>query len=88
MPPDKIAVVVHEGRLQPDRRQRSEALPRKAGEFDYATLAVGLAAVKRTHPDRTDVQLMSADGIVFDTLVRTMAAGFPDLSLLEAILGS
>ena len=61
-------------------------LPKKAGELDFATLAVELAAVKRTHPDRTDVQVVSADDIVFDTLVRTMdatmSAGFPDLSLL------
>ena len=67
-------------------------LPRKAGELDYATLAVELAAVKRAHPDRTDVQVVSADDIVFDTLVRTMdatmSAGFPDLSLLDAVPGS
>ena len=65
-------------------------LPKKAGQLDFATLGVELAAVKRTHPDRTDVQVVSADDIVFDTLVRTMdatmSAGFPDLSLLDAIV--
>jgi len=48
--------------------------------------------VKRTHPDRTDAQVVSADDIVFEKLVRTMdatmSAGFPDLSLLDAIPGS
>jgi biopolymer transport protein ExbD len=90
--PDRIAVVVHEDGFNLLVGNDQKPLPKKAGELDYATLAVELAAVKRTHPDRTDVQVVSADDIVFDSLVRTMdatmTAGFPDLSLLDAIPGS
>jgi biopolymer transport protein TolR len=89
---DKIAVVVHDDGFNLVVGNDQKPLPKKAGAFDYATLAVELEAIKRTHPDRTDVQVVSADDIVFDTLVRTMdatmTAGFPDLSLLDAISGS
>jgi len=58
----------------------------------YATLALELTAVKRAHPDQNDVQVLSTDDIVFDKLVHTMDAtvnaGFPDLSLLDAVPGS
>jgi len=86
--PDKIAVVVHDDGFNVIVGNDQKPLPRKAGELDYAALSVEMAAVKKTHPDRTDVQVISADGIVFDSLVRTMdaamTAGFPDLSLLDA----
>jgi len=89
---DTIAVVVHGDGFNLIVGNDQKPLPRKAGELDFATLGVELAAVKRTHPDRTDVQVVSADDIVFDSLVRTMdatmSAGFPDLSLLDAISGS
>ena len=89
---EKIAVVVHDDGFNLIVGNDQKPLPRKAGELDYATLGVELAAVKRTHPDRTDVQVVSADAVVFDTLVRTMdatvSAGFPDLSLLDTIPGS
>ena len=53
---------------------------------------VELAAIKQSHPDRRDVQVIPADGVVFDKIVRTMdatmSAGFPDLSLLDAVPGS
>jgi len=91
-PLDKIAVVVHEDGFNLVVGNDQKPLPKRAGELDYATLASELAAVKRTHPDRTDIQVVSADGIVFDKLVRTMdattSAGFVDLSLLDAIPGS
>jgi biopolymer transport protein TolR len=91
-PMDKIAVVVHDDGFNLVVGNDQKPLPKKAGELDYATLAAELAAVKRTHPDRTDAQVVSADDIVFDKLVRTMdatmSAGFPDLSLLDAIPGS
>jgi biopolymer transport protein TolR len=89
---EKIAVVVHDEGFNLIVGNEQKPLPKKAGELDYATLGVELAAVKRTHPDRTDVQVVSADAVVFDTLVRTMdatvSAGFPDLSLLDTIPGS
>jgi hypothetical protein len=53
-------------------------LPKKAGAFDYETLAVELAAVKRTHPTGP-TQVVSAVDIVFDslrTMDATMSAGF------------
>jgi biopolymer transport protein TolR len=91
-PHDKIAVVVHDDGFNVIVGNDQKPLPKKAGAFDFAALAGELAAVKRTHPDRTDAQVVSADDIVFDSLVRTMdatmSAGFPDLSLLDAVPGS
>jgi biopolymer transport protein ExbD len=91
-PADKIAVVVHDDGFNLIVGNDQKPLPRKAGALDYATLATELAAVKRTHPDRTDVQVVSADDIAFDSLVRTMdatmSAGFSDLALLDAVPGS
>jgi biopolymer transport protein TolR len=91
-PLDKIAVVVHQDGFNLVVGNDQKPLPKKAGDFDYATLVAELTAVKRTHPDRTDAQVVSADDIVFEKLVRTMdatmSAGFPDLSLLDAIPGS
>jgi biopolymer transport protein TolR len=90
--PFRVAVVVHDEGFNLIVDHDQKPLPRKAGELDYATLAFELAAVKRAYPDKTDVQVVSADNIVFDTLVRTMdatmSAGFPDLSLLDAVPGS
>ena len=91
-PPDKIAVVVHDDGFNVIVGNDQKPLPKKAGTFDYAALAGELAAVKRTHPDRTDAQVLPADGIAFESLVQTMdatmSAGFPDLSLLDAGPGS
>jgi biopolymer transport protein TolR len=90
--PFKLAVVVHDDGFNLIAGNDQKPLPLKAGELDYATLGAELAAVKRLHPDQRDVQVISADGVVFDKLVRTMDAtlnaGFPDLSLLDAIPGS
>src|SRR5262245_14519764 len=91
-PKTKIAVVVHGDGFNLIVGDDQKPLPRQAGELDYATLAVELAAVKRSHPDRTDAQVISADDIVFDTIVRTMdttmSAGFSDVALLDAVPGS
>jgi biopolymer transport protein TolR len=88
----KIAVVVHDDGFNVIVGDDQKPVPMKAGELDYATLAAELTAVKRGHPDRTDAQVISSDGIVFDKIVRTMdatmSAGFPDLSLLDAVPGS
>jgi biopolymer transport protein TolR len=89
---DDIAVFVHDDGFNLVVGNDQKPLPRKAGDLDFATLAVELAAVKRTHLDRTDVRVISADGIVFDVLMRTMdatmSAGFPDVSLLGTVPGS
>jgi hypothetical protein len=67
-------------------------VPKRAGALDFPALAAELQAVKRAHPAKNDLQVMSDDGIGFDALVRTMDAsinaGFPDLSLLDAAPGS
>ena len=90
--PLKIAVVVHEDGFNVIVGDTQKPLPRKDGELDYATLAGELEAVKRAHPDRTDAEVISSDGIVFDSIVRTMdaamSAGFPTLSLFDAAPGS
>jgi biopolymer transport protein ExbD len=88
----KIAVVVHDDGFNVIVGDDQKPVPMKAGELDYATLAVEMAAIKRANPDRTDAQVISADSVVFDKIVRTMdatmSAGFPDLSLLDAVPGS
>jgi biopolymer transport protein ExbD len=90
--PKKLAVVVHDDGFNLIVGDDQKPLPKKAGELDYAALAVELTAVKHAYPDRTDVQVISADDILFDSLVRTMdatmSAGFPDLSLLDAVPGT
>ena len=88
----RVAVVVHDDGFNLIAGNDQKPLPLKAGELDYAALGAELKAVKQLHPDQRDAQVISADGIVFDRIVRTMdatiAAGFPDLSLLDAIPGS
>ena len=68
------------------------SLPRKDGELDYAALAGELKRLKRSYPDKTDVQVLSADAIRFESLIKTMdaamASGFPDISLLDAASGA
>jgi biopolymer transport protein ExbD len=88
----QIAVVVHDDGFNVIVGDDQKPLPRKDGTLDYATLAVELTAVKRAYPDRTDIKVISADGILFDSIVRTMdatmSAGFPDVSLLDAVPGT
>ena len=88
----RVAVVVHDDGFNLIVGNDQKPLPLKAGDLDYATLAIELAAVKQAHPDQRDVQVISADNIVFDKIVRTMdatmGAGFPDLSLLDAVPGT
>ena len=88
----KIAVEVHDDGFNVIVGDNQKPVPMKAGELDYATLAAEMAAIKGANPDRTDAQVISADSVVFDKIVRTMdatmSAGFPDLSLLDAVPGS
>jgi biopolymer transport protein ExbD len=87
--PFRVAVVVHDDGFNLIVGRDQKPLPLKAGELDYAALAGELAAVKLSHPEQRDVQVISADGVVFDKIVRTMdttvSAGFSDLSLLDAV---
>jgi biopolymer transport protein ExbD len=63
-------------------------IPKRAAAYDYARLVHELEGVKDTFPDRDYLEILSEDGIVFDTLVKTMdaamTAGFPGISLLDA----
>jgi biopolymer transport protein ExbD len=91
----RIAVAVHDGGFNLIVKADQKPIPLKTGgvrpSLDYARLEDELRAVKRSYPDKTDVQIISEDGIVFDTLVKTMdavmTAGFPAVSLLDAAPG-
>ncbi len=87
-PETKIAVLVHQDGFSVMVNQDQRPLPRKDGELDYAALGGELTRVKKSFPDKTDVQVLSADAIKFDSLIKTMdaamASGFPDISLLDA----
>jgi biopolymer transport protein TolR len=90
-----VAVAVHEGGFNlvvgPDQKPIPLKPDGAAGGLDYGRLEAELRALKGSHPDKTDVQIISADPIVFDTLVKTMdvvmSAGFPAVSLLDAAPG-
>jgi len=87
-PQTKIAVVVHQDGFAVVVDQEQHPVPQRAGDFDYDALAAELKRLKGLYPDKTDLQVSSADAIKFDTLIKTMdaamASGFPDLSLLDA----
>ena len=87
----RIAVLVSADSFNLIVKDDQKPIPKRGGALDYARLVDELKAVKQAHPDSTDLQILSEDGIVFDTLVRTMdaamSAGFPELSLLDATPG-
>jgi biopolymer transport protein TolR len=87
-PETKIGVVVHQDGFSVVVDQEQHPVPQRAGDFDYGALATELKRLKSLYPDKTDLQVSSADAIKFDTLVKTMdaamASGFPALSLLDA----
>jgi biopolymer transport protein ExbD len=84
----RVAVLVSAETLTLVVKDDQKPIPKRADAYDYARLVDELKAVKHDHPDTDDLQILSEDGIVFDTLVKTMdaamAAGFPALSLLDA----
>jgi biopolymer transport protein ExbD len=86
--PMRVAVLVSAESFNVVVKDDQKPIPKRAGRYDYARLADELKVVKAAHPDTNDLQVLSEDGIVFDTLIQTMdvamAAGFPDLSLLDA----
>jgi biopolymer transport protein TolR len=91
----RVAVAVHERGFNLIVASDQKPIPLKGdsagGALDYARLEDELRTVKGLHPDKTDVQIISTDPIVFDTLVKTMdavmSAGFPAVSLLDAAPG-
>jgi biopolymer transport protein ExbD len=86
-PSTKIGVLVHADGFAVIVGDDQRQVPRLGGAYDFAALARELARLKGDHPDKTDLRVMSDDGIVFETLVKTMDAalgsGFPDISLLD-----
>lgn len=87
-PQTKIAVLVHADGFALVVDQQQHPVPRQRGAYDYQTLTKELKALKTAHPDKSDVQVLSEDHVLFDTLVQTMdiamATGFPSISLLDA----
>lgn len=84
----RVAVLVGADGFNLIVKDDQKPIPKRGETLDFARLAEELAAVKQAHPDVTDLQILSEDGIIFDTLVKTMdvamSAGFPALSLLDA----
>jgi biopolymer transport protein TolR len=84
----RVAVLVSADSFNLIVKDDQKPIPRRGETLDFARLAEELEAVKRARPDVTDLQILSEDGIIFDTLVKTMdvamSAGFPGLSLLDA----
>jgi biopolymer transport protein TolR len=91
----RVAVAVHEGGFNLIVGSDQRPIPLKpdgaGGALDYARLEAELRVVKQQHPDKTDIQVLSADAMAFGTLVKTMdavmSAGFPAVSLLDAASG-
>jgi len=87
-PQAKIAVLVHRDGFALIVDKDQLPVPGPPGAHDFAALAKELKELKKTHPDKTDVQVLSEDAIKFELLVQTMdaamASGFPDISLLDA----
>lgn len=91
----RVAVAVHEGGFNLIVGTDQKPIPLKAdgagGALDYGRLQAELRSLKGLHPDKSDVQIISTDPIVFDILVKTMdavmSAGFPAISLLDAASG-
>jgi biopolymer transport protein TolR len=73
---EEINVLVNEERV---------VLPNKNGEPDWDMLSATLKRAKSHYPDKDDVQITSADAVLFDRLASvmdtTIAAGFPGVSL-------
>jgi biopolymer transport protein ExbD len=91
----RIAVAVHDGGFNLVVGSDQKPIPLRpdgaGGALDYGRLADELRAVNHQHPDKSDIQILSSDGMVFDKLVKTMdavmSAGFPAVSLLDAASG-
>src|SRR6476660_3804249 len=73
-PQTKIAVLVHADGFTLVVDDDQKPLGRIGADLDYARLGAELQALKRTHPDKSDVQVLSEDAIPFEILVKTMDA--------------
>lgn len=85
-PMAKIAVIVGDDDLNVVVDQDREVVPDKNGEPDWDLLATLLKKAKSQFPDKEDVQIASADSVLFGRLTgvmdTTIAAGFPAVALL------
>jgi biopolymer transport protein TolR len=85
-PMAKIAIVIGEDNVNVLVNQERDILPNKDGAPDCPALAVLLKKAKGQFPDKNDVQIASADSVLFDRLTAvmdvTIAAGFPSVSVL------
>jgi biopolymer transport protein ExbD len=83
-----LAVLVHRDGFAIVAGETQQPVPRTHGDYDYGVLTSELKKLKASHPDSTDLQVLSEDSIKFDILVKTMdsamTSGFPNLSLLDA----
>jgi biopolymer transport protein ExbD len=88
----RLAVAVHGDGFNVIVKDDQKAIPlAPGGGLDFRRLADELKLVKHAHEDQTTMQILAADGVVFETLVKTMdaamTAGFPDVSLEAASPG-
>jgi len=83
-----LVVVNHSGFVVVEGREDHKVVPLNGSSLDFPRLTQELEAVKRAHPDTTDVQVAPEDDVAFETMVKTMdaalTAGFPDVSLTDA----
>jgi biopolymer transport protein TolR len=85
-PLTKIAVFVGDDNVNVVVNQDRDVVPDKNGQPDWASLTALLKKAKGQYPDKDDVQIASADSVLFARLTGIMdtaiAAGFPGVSLL------
>jgi biopolymer transport protein TolR len=85
----RIAVLVHADGFNVVVKDQETVIPKRAGAMDFQALAARLQRVKEAHPDTIDARILADDGVVFEIVVGSMdaamAAGFVQLSLLDAV---
>jgi biopolymer transport protein ExbD len=84
----RLSVLVHADGFNVVVDRDQKPIPKRGAQLDYGALAAELTHFKALHPDTKDIRILAEDRVVFDTLVRmmdaAMAAGLPDVSLLDA----
>lgn len=90
-PPKEVAVLVTDEGFNVRVGEDGTIVPRRDRGYDFAALKSALDRAKAQLPDQKQLRVSSEDHIPYDTLVATMdtaiAAGFPDLSLVDAGAG-
>jgi biopolymer transport protein ExbD len=87
-PTTKIAVLVQSGDVNVVVNQDRDVVPDKNGSPDWGLIADLLKKAKLHFPDKEDVEIASADNVMFDRLTGVMdaaiASGFPSVSLVPS----